>query len=102
MQKFTIKVLRPNPHREKTQIWRAGQIVTGMEGCRIENIVQALTALESDTRKSGEDDPARWITHFAGLESKKSGKALDAWIEILYEGKRVESTREYRTLLKER
>jgi hypothetical protein len=97
---FTVRVIRPNPHREKTTTWRAGQIVTGMEGCRVENIVRALTAFEQDTSEVGIGDPARWLTHFAGLESAESGKLMDPWIEIVHDGQPVRSAAMYRELLR--
>lgn len=96
---FTIRILRPNPHRAGSATWRAGQIVTGMEGCRVHNIVRALRALELDTREAGLGDPAGWLTHFAGLESAESGQQVDAWIEIRHRGVPVRSTHEYRNLL---
>jgi len=99
---FTIRVIRPNPHREKTTIWRAGQIITGMEGCQVENIVRALTAFEEDTSDVGMGDPARWLTHFAGLESEESGKHMESWIEIVHVGEVLRSTESYRDLLRER
>lgn len=99
---FTIRVIRPNPHRLKTHIWRAGQIVTAMEGCSVENIVRALTALEEDTGDAGLGDPARWLTHFAGLESTESGKLMEPWIEIVHSGEVMRSTASYRDVLKAR
>ena len=99
---FTIRVIRPNPHREKTNTWRAGQIVTGMEGCRVESIVRALTALEEDTSNMGLRDPARWLTHFAGLESAESGKQMEPWIQIVHHGEVLRSTESYRDALKSR
>jgi hypothetical protein len=97
---FTIKIIKPNPHNEKTQTWRVGQIVTGMEGCNIKKIILALTALEEDTGDAGIGDPARWLAHFAGLESKDSGKQIEPWIEIIYKGNIINSTTDYRKLLK--
>ncbi len=96
---FTIRILRNNPHSEKTFIWKAGQIVTGMEGCRIDNIVKALSALELDTGDTGRGDPARWLSHFAGLESADSGKAMEPWIEIIHKGLPVKNTASYRELM---
>lgn len=97
---FTVRVIRPNPHREKTQTWRAGQIVTGMEGCSIQSIVRALTAFEEETREVGLADPARWLTHFAGLESAESGKKMEPWIEIIHESHVLRSVASFRELLK--
>jgi hypothetical protein len=97
---FTVRVVRPNPHREKTAIWRAGQIVTGMEGCWVQDIVRALTAFEQDTREVGIGDPARWLTHFAGLESAESGKLMEPWIEILHDGNPVCTATAFRELLR--
>jgi hypothetical protein len=70
-----------------------------MEGCRIENIIRALTALEEGTSPVGVGDPARWLTHFPGLESAESGKRMEPWIEIVQGGKPVQSTAAYRELL---
>ena len=92
---FTVRVISANPHREKTLTWRAGQIVTGMEGCDVQNIVRALTAFEQDTGEAGVGNPARWLTHFAGLESPESGKHMDPWIEITYGAERVEQRRAF-------
>ena len=86
---FTIKLIRANPHREKTITWRAGQIVTGMEGCKVANIVWALRYLEEDTGEAGVGDPARWLTQFAGLESQGSGKSMERWIDIMHAGQPV-------------
>jgi hypothetical protein len=97
---FTNRVTRTNPHREKTQTWRAGQIVTGMEGCSIQNIIKALTAFEEETRDVGIADPARWLTHFAGLESAESGKKMEPWIEIIHQNQAVQSVASFRELLK--
>jgi hypothetical protein len=97
---FTVRILRPNPHREGSTSWRAGQIVTGMEGCRVDNIVRALTALAEDTSDVGVGDPSRWLTHFAGLESPESGKHMEPWIEIVHRGQPVLSTASYRELLR--
>lgn len=96
----TVQITNPNPHRRGTQIWRAGQIVTGMEGCRLESIINALTAMEEDTRDVGVADPARWLSHFAGLESRESGKEVEPWIEILHGHRVVQSTAEFRELLR--
>jgi hypothetical protein len=98
---FTVRVVAKTSHREGTQIWRAAFIVIGMEGCEIEQIIQALTAFEH-TRHVGEQDPARWITHFAGLESSESGKKLNPWIEIVCNGAIVTKRSEFRQLLSRR
>jgi hypothetical protein len=97
---FTVRLIRANPHREKTHIWLAGQIVTGMEGCRIQNIVRALTAFEEDRSEVGVGDPARWLSHFAGLESAEAGKKMEPWIEIVHDGHAVQSVASYRELLR--
>jgi hypothetical protein len=97
---FTVRVLRPNPHRAKTITWRAGQIVTGMEGCQIKNIVQALNAFEQDTGDAGLGDPSRWLSQFAGLESAESGKQIEAWIEIVQGGAVVRTLAAHRELLR--
>lgn len=96
---FTIEVLRPNPHRESTQTWLAGQIVTGMQGCRIQSIIRALTAFEEERREVGVVDPARWLSHFAGLESPESGKSMEPWIRILHGKQPISSVASYRELL---
>jgi hypothetical protein len=96
---FSVRILRANPHREQTTTWKAGQLVVAMEGCDIRSIVRALTALEKDTTKAGVGDPARWLTHFAGLESVGSGKNMDPWIEIIHDGEVIKSKESYRVLL---
>ena len=97
---FTIRVIADNPHSKRTLIWRVGQVVTGMEGCSVENIVRTLTALEMDTGNTGKGDPARWLAHFAGLESEQSGKNIEAWIEIIHNGSPVRDTAEFRGLFR--
>jgi hypothetical protein len=103
---FTIRVIAQNPHREGTMAWRAGRLVTAMEGCSVPSIVEALTALGRDTRPVGRDtrpagvgDPARWLTHFAGLESPESGKHIEPWIEIVHGGQPLGSRPSFRGLL---
>jgi len=96
---FTVHVLSQNPHKKKSMRWRAGQVISALEGCRIDNIILALRALESDTGDAGVGDPARWLTHFAGLESEESGKYMKPWIEIVYKGDRILSREEFRSLL---
>jgi hypothetical protein len=98
---FTIRVIGSNPHRVATQSWRAGQIVAAMAGCRVESIVCALRAYERDNTPKGIGDPARWLSHFAGLESDDSGKGTAAWIEIVHAGEAVKSL-SYRELLRSR
>ena len=98
---FTVRILARNPHQEGTQIWKAGLIVTGMEGCEIEEIVQALTAFER-ARPVGVQAPARWITHFAGLESKQSGKAMAPWLEIIHMGRAIASREQFKVVLSSR
>ena len=97
---FTHRVLSPNPHRERSTAWRAGQLVVAMEGCNIPDVISALAVLERDTAPTGVGDPARWLSHFAGLESSESGKAMTPWIEILHSGMRVATTAAYRRLLR--
>ena len=97
---FTIQVVGPNPFKEGSISWRAGRIVVALEGCAVPSIVDALTAFTRDTTPKGTGDPARWLTHFAGLESDQSGKALKAWIEIVHEGELVRSTASFRELLR--
>lgn len=79
--------------------WRAGQLVAAMEGCNAIAIVAALIALEQDTTPKKKGDPARWLSHFAGLESSESGKGLKPWIEIVHAGHVVRSTATFRELL---
>lgn len=96
---FTIRVITNNPHRKGTDTWRAGQIVEAMEGCHIKSIIIALEAFEQN-RKVGVVDPARWISHFAGLENKNSGKYATPWVEILHKKEVVRNTASYRELIR--
>ena len=98
---FSIRVVANNPHRIGSITWRAGQLVAAMEGCRIAAIVAALASLERDTTLAGKGDPARWLTHFAGLESAESGKAMRPWIELVHDGRAIESTTAFRRILSE-
>jgi hypothetical protein len=95
---FTVEINAKNPHKEGTQIWKAGLIVTGMEGCHISEIINALTAFER-VRAVGVQNPARWISHFAGLESPESGKSLKAWLTITLNGSKVTSRGQFREAL---
>jgi hypothetical protein len=97
---FTICVIGTNPHAENTTSWRAGRLVEAMEGCSVESIVAALSALERDTTPKGIVDPARWLSHFAGLESHESGKSTKPWVDIIHSGEVVKSTASYRQLLR--
>lgn len=97
---FTIKIIGDYSYRRGTDTWRAARIVEAMEGCPIPKIIEALTAMEA-CRTVGVADPARWITHFAGLESEQSGKASTGWIDIVNVGVRVLSTADYRSVLKQ-
>src|SRR5688572_21310018 len=97
---FTVRLIKANPHRERSNAWRAGQIVTGMEGCHVGNIIRALTVFEEDTSDVGVGDPARWLTHFAGLESQASGKKIDPWIEIVNGNDVICDVNTYRSLLR--
>jgi hypothetical protein len=97
---FTVRVIGDNPHQPGTDIWRAGMIVQAFEGCSVCSLITALTEFESN-RTAGVEDPARWVTHFAGLESSSSGKNLEPWIEILHGDTAVSSTASYRELVKE-
>jgi hypothetical protein len=97
---FTVRVLGANPHKVGTITWRVGQVVTAMAGCAVSSIVSALAALERDTTPKGVADPARWLSHFAGLESDESGKGLVPWIEILHNAEPVKSVASYRELLR--
>ena len=94
---FTIRIIAKNPHRKGSDNWRAGLIIEAMEGCNVLSIVKALYLME-ENRTVGVGDPARWLTHFAGLES--GPRERDGWIEILYKGNKVDSTSQYRKLLK--
>lgn len=97
---FTIRVTDKNPHREGSISWRAGRVVVAMEGCSVFAIIAALASLEKDTTPKGEGDPARWLSHFAGLESAESGKSTTPWIQIVNAGAVVLSTAAFRALLK--
>jgi hypothetical protein len=97
---FSIRVRSANPHQVGSITWRAGRLVEAMQGCDVHAIVAALTALERDTTPKGISDPARWLTHFAGLESDESGKALQPWIEIYHAGQVVKTTAEFRDILR--
>jgi hypothetical protein len=96
---FTIRVLRDNPHRFGSITWRVGQLVTTMAGCAVPSIITAVAALERDTTPQGVAAPARWLSHFAGLESPESGKHMEPWIEIVYDSHPVKSLAEFRELL---
>lgn len=97
---FTVRVIGENPHRPGTDIWRAGLIVQAFEGYSVCSLITALKEFESN-RTAGVEDPARWLTHFAGLESSSSGKNLEPWIEVVHGGKAISSTASYRDLVKE-
>jgi hypothetical protein len=97
---FTVRIVRPNPHRAGTITWRAGELVTAMAGCDVRSIVSALEALERDTTRAGVGNPARWLSHFAGLESRGSGKQIEPWLEFRHDGQRVTSVARYRALLR--
>lgn len=97
---FTVRVLSANPHKVGTITWRVGQVVVAMAGCAVPSIVSALAALERDTTPKGVSDPARWLSHFAGLESDESGKGMTPWIEILNDAQAVTSVASYRELLR--
>ncbi len=96
---FTVRVLKENPHRKQSIRWKAGQLVVAMEGCEVGSIVLALAALERDTTTVGIGDPARWLTHFAGLESAESGKKVHPWIAIFHDGEVIQSKERFRLLL---
>jgi hypothetical protein len=99
---FSIRVLESNSHHEGSITWRAGRLVAAMEGCDVHAIIAALASLERDTTPKGIADPARWLSHFAGLESPDSGKALQPWIEIVHAGQVVKSSAAFRELVKTR
>jgi hypothetical protein len=96
----SIRIVGPNPFKEGTISWRAGRIVAALEGCAVRAIVAALAAFTRDVTPKRTGDPARWLTHFAGLESEESGKALKPWIEIVHEGEPVRTTASFRDLLR--
>ena len=98
---FTVRIIRQNHHKEGTQTWRAALIVTAMEGCEIQSIVQALTAFER-TRSVGIQAPARWIRQFAGLESDESGKSMSPWLEVTHQGTAVTTREQFNELLSSR
>ncbi len=95
---FTIHLISDNPHRKGTDNWRAGQIIEAMEGCYVPSIVKALRTFE-ENRTVGVADPAGWLNHFAGFGS--GPRDIKPWIEIIYKGKKLETTSEYRALLKD-
>lgn len=97
---FTIEIVSENPFKSGTIAWRAGQIAIALEGCSVCAIVDALSAFTRDATPTGRGDPARWLTHFAGLESDESGKACSAWIRITHAGELVSSTKSYRELIR--
>ncbi len=88
--KFTVRLIGENPHERGSDAWRAGRIIEAMEGCSVRSIIEALTMFE-DNRLSGIGDPARWLSTFAGLDNK-----IEPWIEILHDGKVVNSEAAYR------
>jgi hypothetical protein len=94
---FTVRITSENSHRKGSDIWRAGQIVQAMEGCDVYSIIAALMLFESN-RTASVDDPASWLTHFAGIESAGSSKNMQPWIVILHAGTPVLSTTCYRAL----
>jgi hypothetical protein len=96
---FVIRVLDAPAFQHGSMRWRAAQIVAAMDGCTCRSVIAALTALEQGCPPFKVGDPARWLTHFAGLESEASGKAMAAWIEILHDGKPVRSKESYREIL---
>ncbi|GAB3309194.1 hypothetical protein [Haliea atlantica] len=96
---FTVRVIGENPHRKGTDNWRAGQIVEAMEGCHVSSILSALRSFE-ENRIVGVADPARWLSHFAGLESASASKKIEPWIEVLHGKQPVQSRASYRELVK--
>jgi hypothetical protein len=99
---FSYRITGSNPHRDRSQSWRAGQIAIAMEGCRIESVICALRSFERDETPKGIGDPARWLSHFAGLESGDSGKETSPWIEISLAEKSIRSLSAYREALASR
>ena len=93
---FSYRIIGANPHPERSESWRAGQIALAMAGCRIESVICALRSFERDETAKGIGDPSRWLSHFAGLESGDSGKATAAWIEIALDGRPLRTLAAYR------
>jgi hypothetical protein len=83
---FIVRVLGEHAFRPKSMRWRAAELVAAMDGCTCESVICALTALEIGCPPFKVGKPARWLTHFAGLESVASGKAMKPWIEIIHNG----------------
>ena len=96
---FTVRIIRENPHRKGSDNWRAGQIIEAMEGCHTKSILSALSSFE-ENRVVGVADPARWLSHFAGLESANASKKIEPWIEVIHGGQPVQSRSSYRELIK--
>ncbi len=65
----------------------------------MKDIVRALRSMDSTNSPGSKADPPRWITHFAGLESKASGKAMEPFIQIVDDGQVVRDKRRFRELL---
>jgi hypothetical protein len=63
------------------------------------DIVAALNSMDHTNSPNSVPNPPRWITQFAGLESKSSGKAMDAWIAIESNGKRLDDKKLFQELL---
>jgi len=96
---FTIRVIGSFSGREGTITHKAASIVAAMEGCPMNDIVAALTSMDHTNSPTSKPNPPRWITHFAGLESKASGKATEPWIEILSGANVVDDKQIFRKLL---
>jgi hypothetical protein len=93
----TIRNLRP--HDKGIQYIN---LVQGMEGCPITDIIRALTVFDRSNSPNGKSPSAkRWIKQFAGLESIKSGKAMEPLIEIIFCDNKVQTAEQFDELLKE-
>ena len=106
---ITIKNLSKFEGKAGTIKARAADLVQGMESCPIEKIIGALDDLDRKEweAKHGADSPGpksasakRWISQFAGFESKASGKGQQAIIDIISDGRRIGSRKEFYALLK--
>ena len=96
---FTIKVVGDFPRRTGTITHKAATIVAAMEGCPMADIIAALTSMDQITSPDSAPNSPRWVSHFAGLESKASGKAMAPWLEIVSDGAIVEGKQFSRQLL---
>lgn len=96
---FTIEVIGTFNFKPPAINFKAASIVSAMEGCPIKDIVAALRSMDLANSPGSPPSPARWITQFAGLESKESGKAMEPWIRILNSGQTISDKKVFRGLL---